>query len=426
MERLANKRVLLGVTGSIAAYKSGDIIRRLREVGAEVRVVMTQGASEFVTPLTFQALSGQRVYQYLFTDDSENGMDHIELARWADTLLVAPASADFIARLAQGRATDLLTAVCLASSVPLALAPAMNRQMWEAKATKANVRSLRSRGVLLFGPESGSQACGDIGAGRMQDPEEMLANLAEVFQTGSLTGKTVLVTAGPTREAIDPVRFLSNYSSGKMGFSVAAAAAEAGARVTLISGPSHEKTPSHVERHDVVSAQEMMDSVLAHIHGTDIFIAVAAVADYRPSSTHKEKLKKKSAKLMLTLERTPDILATVKSKFPNLFCVGFAAETSELSEGARNKLHGKGVDMIAANWVGEAAVETSGSFDSDVNALRLFWRGGEQELPVAPKPKLARELLAVIVQRYEHQQSKAPSITDSNVVPLKGPNSRSK
>jgi len=398
INQLVNKRILLGVTGSIAAYKAAELVRRLGEAGAEVRVVMTRGATEFVTPMTFQALSGHPVHVELLDTEAEAGMGHIELARWADAILIAPASADFLSRLSQGRADDLLSAICLASDVPMAVAPAMNTMMWQNPATQQNVRTLVARGVVLLGPDSGEQACGETGAGRLQAPEELLTGLADLFQSGVLSGKTVLVTAGPTREALDPVRYLSNFSSGKMGFSVARAAAEAGARVILVSGPVSLTTPDHVQRFDVVSAEEMFDTVLAHIQGVDIFIATAAVADYRPLQVSPGKTKKKAERITLELTPTPDILAEVKARFPRLFCVGFAAETESLEEYARDKLQRKGVEMIAANWVGPAARETAGAFGSDSNALRLFWKDGSAELSVASKDKIARQLILQIAQ----------------------------
>ncbi len=404
MKRLANKRILLGITGSIAAYKAADIIRRLREADAEVRVVMTHGATEFVTPLTFQALSGNPVHQHLLDNDAEAAMGHIELARWADVILVAPASADFISRLCFGRANDLLGALCLASHVPLALAPAMNQQMWKDPATQTNVQTLRSRGVLLFGPDSGEQACGDVGEGRLMQPHALLDALADVFATGSLTGQTVLITAGPTQEAIDPVRYLSNHSSGKMGYALATAALEAGAEVILISGPVDKSLRvSHaIKTLHVTTAQQMLEQTQAFSHQADIFIAAAAVADYRPVLANTEKIKKSAESMMLQLQRNPDILATVKRQSPWLFSVGFAAETENLEQHARQKLKDKGVEMIAANWVGEAATETNGTFGSDSNALKLFWLGGELELGVSSKTRLARELVALIASQYDN------------------------
>lgn len=403
MKRLANKRILLGITGSIAAYKAGEIIRRLREHNAEVRVVMTQGATEFVTPLTFQALSGNPVHLHLLDNEAEAAMGHIELARWADVILIAPASADFISRLCLGRANDLLGALCLASNVPLALAPAMNQQMWKDPATQTNVQSLRSRGVLLFGPESGEQACGDVGEGRLLQPNLLLEALADVFATGCLTGRTVLVTAGPTIEPIDPVRYLSNHSSGKMGYAIATAAMEAGANVILISGPvdNNLDVPHCVKRVNVNTAEEMLEQTQAFTQQADIFIAAAAVADYRPVLELPEKIKKSADTMMLQLQRTPDILATIKRENPWLFSVGFAAETEDLDKHARLKLKNKGVEMIAANWVGHAAHETNGAFGSDSNALKLFWQGGELELGVSSKTRLARELVALIATQYD-------------------------
>lgn len=399
MAGLSNKRVVLGVTGSIAAYKAPELVRALKAAGAEVRVVMSRAAREFVTPLTLQTLSGEAVHEQLLDPAAEAAMGHIALARWADAVLVAPATADCIARLAQGRADDLLTAVCLAADVPLVLAPAMNRQMWDNAATQANVQALARRGVLLFGPGVGEQACGETGPGRMLEPAELLARLAEVFAPGTLEGHTVLVTAGPTREPIDPVRFLSNHSSGKMGYAVAAAAAEAGARVVLVSGPVELPTPERVERIDVVTAEQMHAAVMARLPECDILIATAAVADYRPRTAAPAKLKKTAASLTLELERTPDILAEAKARRPGIFAVGFAAETEALEAHAREKLERKGLDLVAANWVGPAAQASAGTFASDTNALRLFWRGGDLELPLESKAKLARQLVAVVAER---------------------------
>ncbi|MFP4611062.1 MAG: bifunctional phosphopantothenoylcysteine decarboxylase/phosphopantothenate--cysteine ligase CoaBC [Thiohalophilus sp.] len=407
MTQLANKHILLGVTGSIAAYKAADLVRRLREAGAEVRVVMTGGACEFVTPMTFQAVCGHPVHQDLLDADAEAAMGHIELARWADAIIVAPASADFLARLAQGRADDLLSAVCLAAERPLAVAPAMNTHMWTNPATADNVRTLQQRGILLIGPDAGEQACGDVGAGRMSPPEQIVTQLADLFSTGSLTGKTVLITAGPTREAIDPVRYLSNHSSGKMGFSLAEAAVEAGARVILVSGPVSLATPAHVERLDVISAQQMAAAVASRIGETDIFIATAAVADYRPAHVSGEKIKKDQPQLTLELEKNPDILAGVKQQHPGLFCVGFAAETTELERYARAKLEAKRLEMVVANQVGPAATDTDGTFGSETNALQVFWPGGEAHLPLAPKAQLARQLIPVIVSCYEQRDRTA-------------------
>jgi phosphopantothenoylcysteine decarboxylase/phosphopantothenate--cysteine ligase len=396
MFALANKRILLGITGGIAAYKSADLVRRLRAAGASVRVVMTRAACEFITPLTLQALSGQPVRTDLLDPSAEAAMGHIELARWADAVLVAPASADFMAKLVHGRADDLLSTLCLASSAPLALAPAMNHVMWTNAATQGNVGVLRARGVHLFGPGQGDLACGESGPGRMLEPEQLLAQVAGLFETGLLVGTRVLVTAGPTREDIDAVRFISNRSSGKMGYAVAGAAAEAGAQVTLVSGPVALAPPARVECIAVLSAQDMYDAVLARAAGCDIFVAAAAVADYRPATAQAGKLKKSAPELTLNLQRTPDILASVAALPGAPFTVGFAAETEALAEHARAKLADKSVDMIAANWVGRA----DSGFDSDTNALQLFWRDGGVELPLTGKERLARELIGVIAQRY--------------------------
>ncbi|MDH5573678.1 MAG: bifunctional phosphopantothenoylcysteine decarboxylase/phosphopantothenate--cysteine ligase CoaBC, partial [Gammaproteobacteria bacterium] len=358
--------------------------------------------TEFVTPMTFQAVSGYPAHLHLLDTETEAGMGHIELARWADVVMIAPASADFMARLVQGRADDLLGAVCLAASrIPLVVAPAMNMHMWAHPSTQENWRILGQRGVLVLGPDEGGQACGDVGAGRMMQPEDLVAGLSVLFEVGSLAGKTVLITAGPTREAIDPVRFLSNHSSGKMGYALATAAMEAGARVILVSGPVALDKPERVQSIDVVTAQQMHDVVMQQAAKADIFIATAAVADYRPVEVHANKLKKHNEHLILELEKTPDILALVKTTFPGLFCVGFAAETENLAEHARQKLDQKGIEMIAANWVGPAARSTEGTFGSDENALQLFWKNGEEQLQQAPKSKLARQLVNVIAQRFD-------------------------
>lgn len=402
---LTNKRIILGVTGSIAAYKAAELVRRLREAGADVRVVMTRGAEAFITPLTMQAVSGHRVHQHLLDTEAEAGMGHIELARWADAILIAPCSANFLASLAAGRADDLLGAICLAGDVPLALAPAMNNKMWQDRATVENVRQVSSRGILLFGPDAGDQACGETGVGRMREVAQLRDNLAELFETGSLSGKTVLITAGPTREAIDPVRFLSNHSSGKMGYAIADAAVEAGARVILVSGPVALESPDRAKRINVESAQQMLEVVENHIVEADIFIATAAVADYRPKMVHDQKLKKQGGGVTLELEQNPDILATMKNRYPAVFSVGFAAETQDLETYAEKKLRQKGVEMIAANLVGPEASATDGTFGSDNNALHLFWANGNLRLPLASKARLARLLIAHLAQYYEEYQN---------------------
>jgi phosphopantothenoylcysteine decarboxylase/phosphopantothenate--cysteine ligase len=393
---MQGKRILLGVTGGIAAYKSPDLVRRLREQGAEVQVVLTAGAREFVTPMTFQAVSGREVRSDLWDPEAEKAMSHIELARWADFVIIAPATADFLARLATGQADDLLTTLCLATSAPIALAPAMNRVMWANAATQANVATLESRGVHVWGPGEGDQACGEVGAGRMLEPTQLAAlTTSAIAPSGPLAGKRVLLTAGPTRERIDPVRFISNRSSGKMGFAVAAAAREAGADVTIVCGPVNLATPPGVKRIDVESAADMLNAVMKNIDGVDIFVATAAVADYRPASPVESKIKKTSESMDLKMERTIDILATVAARASRPFVVGFAAETDSVEQYARQKLLKKNLDMIAANEVGHDKV-----FEKDDNALLVLWRDGRRELPHAPKVALARDLVALIAERY--------------------------
>jgi len=381
------------VTGGIAAYKAAELVRLLRRSGAEVRVVMTRGATEFVTPLTFQALSGHAVRTELFDAVAEAGMDHIELARWADLVLVAPASADFLARLAAGRADDLLATLCLATAAPIALAPAMNQQMWQAPATQDNVQRLSARGIYLFGPGCGEQACGEIGPGRMLEPAELARLAGDLFAHGSLAGVRALVTAGPTREAIDPVRFVSNRSSGKMGFAVAAALASAGAEVVLVAGPVALATPAGVRRVDAESATEMLAAV--ERERFELLVASAAVADYRPAAAADSKIKKDQAGMVLELTRNPDILATISATRPEVFTVGFAAETDDLERHARAKLAQKKLNMIAANWVGGGR-----GFETEHNALQVYWEGGGTVLDEAPKTELARRLVALIAERY--------------------------
>jgi len=397
---LIRKHVIVGVTGGIAAYKAADLVRRLRERGAEVRVVMTRAATEFIGSLTLQALSGNPVHLELLDADTESAMGHIELARWADAVVVAPATADFIARLAQGMADDLLATLCLATAAPVVLAPAMNRQMWLADAVESNCKVVAERGVLLIGPADGVQACGEIGPGRMVEPATICDSVAQCFATGLLNDARVLVTAGPTREAIDPVRYISNRSSGRMGYALAQAAAEAGAAVTLISGPVTLYPPDAVERIDVTSAEEMFDAVKQVLPAVDIFIGAAAVADYRSDVYKAQKIKKSDRKLTLTLEKTPDILAAVAGGPLAPFTVGFAAETQDLEANARSKLEQKSLDMIAANDVGAPGL----GFDSDENELHVYWRNGEVKLPRAPKDRLARQLVAVIAEHYANEK----------------------
>jgi len=392
---LMNKHILLGVSGSIAAYKAAELVRRLKDSGADVRVVLTSGGAEFVTPLTFQALSGNPVHTDLLDVEAEAAMGHIELARWADAIVVAPASANFIARLAQGRADDLLSAICLASKAPVAVAPAMNQQMWANDATQHNLKLLSERGVFQLGPAEGDQACGDTGPGRMLEAEQIASDVAGLFETGSLAGLTVVVTAGPTQEAIDPVRYISNRSSGKMGYAIARAAAEAGAKVFLVSGPTALATPPHVSRIDVKSAQQMHDAVMAQMKDCDIFISAAAVADYRAAKAAEQKIKKQNEELELKLERNPDVLAEVAGLNDGPFTVGFAAETENLEAHAKEKLQNKKLDMIAANLVGENL-----AFDQDDNALFVLTAYKQYELDRMPKEKLARQLIGLIANHY--------------------------
>jgi phosphopantothenoylcysteine decarboxylase/phosphopantothenate--cysteine ligase len=395
MNSLSNKHILLGITGSIAAYKAAELVRELKKAGAQVRVAMTKSACEFVTPLTFQALSGNPVHTQLLNEQAEAGMGHIELARWTDAVLIAPASADFIARLAQGRADDLLSAVCLACEAPIAVAPAMNKHMWSNPATQANVVTLKSRNIAIYGPAEGEQACGDMGEGRMLEAPELAELLNQQFQTNTLSGKTVLVTAGPTWEAIDPVRFIANRSSGKMGFAIAQAAVEAGAHTVLIAGPVHLPTPPDVARIDVRSAQQMYEAVMQQMHNCDIFISTAAVADYRPKTPASQKVKKDAETLSIDLVKNPDILAEVARQYPQIFTLGFAAETHDMEHYAQAKLEAKSLNMIAANQVGNGEL----GFESEQNALNVFWQGGKLELPQTSKTQLARQLIALIAEK---------------------------
>ena len=391
-----HKRVVLGVSGGIAAYKSADLVRRLRDAGAEVQVVMTAAAQQFITPLTMQALSGNPVHTELLNADAEAGMGHIALARWADLVVIAPASADVMARLAQGTANDLLTTLWLATRAKRAVAPAMNQQMWAAQVTQENVATLQAHGVTVFQPASGLQACGDVGAGRMLEAIELAQQCANLFQTGLLTGKRVVITAGPTREALDPVRYISNHSSGKMGFSLAEACIEAGAQVTLISGPVHIATPDRVQQIKVISALEMLAaSQEAVALGCDIFIAIAAVADYRPANIAEQKIKKVGDVISIELVKNPDIVATI-AQLPNKpFMLGFAAETERVEDYARAKLHAKKLDMIACNDVSRTDI----GFQSDDNAMTVFWHNGMKHLEKAPKAHIARTLVALCAKQ---------------------------
>ena len=392
---LAARRVLLIVSGGIAAYKSPDVVRRLRDAGAEVQVVMTPAASAFITPLSLQAVSGREVRAELFDPSAEAAMGHIELARWADVVLIAPATADFLARLRLGLANDLATAVCLATEAPMLAAPAMNQQMWKHPATQDNLAALVARGLRFAGPGAGSQACGEVGPGRMLEAREICAATAALFERGLLSGRRVLLTAGPTREPIDPVRYISNHSSGKMGYALATALREAGALVTLVSGPTNLPPPAGVSMVAVETAQQMHEAVMACLP-TDIFVATAAVADYRVDNAAINKIKRRDSALELKLVPNEDILKCVAASVPPPFTVGFAAETHDVEQHARAKLERKAIDMVAANLVGGANI----GFNADDNELLVIWRGGSQHLPRAAKTRLARALVDVIAARY--------------------------
>ena len=399
MSTLQHRRIVLGVSGGIAAYKAPDLVRRLRERGAEVQVVMTAGAQRFVTPTTFQAVAGREVRAELWDPAAEAAMGHIELARWAELILLAPATADLIARLASGRADDLLTTLVLATDAKVALAPAMNRLMWSHPATQANIAILRHRGVEVLGPGRGEQACGETGDGRMLEPLEIVAgveHLLPVATSSALAGKHVLITAGPTRERLDPVRYISNRSSGKMGFALADAARAAGAEVTLVAGPVNLPTPIGVKRIDVESAAQMHAAVEAAVGVADVFIGTAAVADYRPAVVAERKIKKSGERVEIVLERTPDILASVAARQQRPFVVGFAAETHDVETYARGKLESKNLDLIAANEVGDDKV-----FDQDDNALIVLWREGRALIGPASKQIVAKELIELITSRIK-------------------------
>lgn len=389
---LHNKRVLLGVTGGIAAYKSADLVRRLQDAGAEVRVVMTNAATEFITPLTMQALSGYPVHTDLLDPEAEAAMDHIELSRWADLLLVAPATADFLAKLCSGRGDDLLSALCLACPAPLAVAPAMNQGMYRNSSTQHNLAELRKRNVHVFGPAEGAQACGDVGPGRMFEPQELVQMSSDLFDTGLLAGRRVVITAGPTREALDPVRYISNHSSGKMGYALAEATAEAGAETILISGPVALAKPQRVTVIAVTSALEMHEAALREAAKADLFIATAAVADYRPKQVSEQKIKKSGDEMSLVLTKNPDIVADVAALQPRPITIGFAAETQDIETHARDKLKRKKLDLIIANNVADPNI----GFNSEENEVLLVSAKRIETLPKRCKQQLARELIARI------------------------------
>ncbi|MBT3135237.1 bifunctional phosphopantothenoylcysteine decarboxylase/phosphopantothenate--cysteine ligase CoaBC [Alteromonas sp. ALT199] len=401
---IANKNILLGVTGGIAAYKAPDLVRKLTALGANVRVVVTDSAAEFVSSLSLQAVSGHPVHQHLLDPAAEAAMGHIELAKWADILLIAPATANTIAKLAHGMADDLLATLYLATTAKLFVAPAMNQQMWKATATQRNITTLQEHGVIFIGPASGEQACGDVGSGRMVEPVDIANVLNENEAESSklaltlkdLAGKQVTITAGPTREPLDPVRYISNHSSGKMGFAIAQAAAKAGANVTLVAGPVALSTPVHCNRIDVTTADEMLSACEKLVPSTDIFISTAAVADYKACTVADNKIKKTGDELTLTFVKNPDILATVSNRQDRPFCVGFAAESQNVEDYARGKLTKKKLDMIAAN---DITAEGLG-FNSDKNALHVIWQNGDKRLPATSKNALAEQLLALIAARY--------------------------
>ena len=397
-DKLAIMNIILGITGGIAAYKAPDLVRRLRERGGDVQIVMTASAEEFVTGTALQAVSGRQIRSNLWDKEAEAAMSHIELARWADIVLIAPATAEVMARIVSGGAPDLLTTICLATEAPLAVAPAMNHVMWSNPATQANRKVLEERGIHILGPDVGSQACGETGAGRMLAPDTIAAAVFDIAVgkgEGLLSGKKVVVTAGPTREPIDPVRYITNRSSGKMGYAMARAAAAQGAEVTLISGPVDLPVPPGIEVRNVLSARDMHDVTHECIGNADIFVAAAAVADYRPATPREQKIKKNEESMVIDLVRCPDILASVAALDAAPFTVGFAAETEKVDDYARSKLEKKRLDMIIANRVGNDC-----GFDSDDNSVNVLWVGGEQRFPEARKSKLARSLVELIARRF--------------------------
>lgn len=393
---LADKNIIVGITGGIAAYKCPDLVRRLREQGAHVRVVMTTAAQKFITPLTLQAVSGNPVHHDLFDLEAEAAMGHIELARWADLIIVAPASADFMAKLTYGFADNLLLTLCLATTAPIVLAPAMNKQMWSNAATQSNVKTLLARHIQLWGPDEGSQACGEVGVGRMLEPQMLAENVCKLFCSHVLKNKKILLTAGPTQESIDPMRFISNHSSGKMGYALAQAAQQAGAEVTLVSGPVNLPALNGIEIIKVTSGQEMHDAVMKSLPDTDIFIGAAAVADYRVDEPHHQKQEKIPGEIHLRLSLNPDIISTVASKSNRPFVVGFAAQTHDLLFYAKKKLVAKKLDMIVANVIGNSEV----GFGSDQNAVTVLWDDQSRQFDTALKTQLAHELIHLIAERY--------------------------
>lgn len=397
MRSLSQKRIILGITGGIAAYKSAEIARRLQDQGAEVRVIMTESAQEFIRPLTLQALTGKPVHTDLLDPEAEAAMGHIELARWADALLVAPATANFIAALSQGIANDLLTTVCLAATGKMVVAPAMNQAMWSQPASQENIARLKQRGITIFEPDNGIQACGDIGPGRLQQPDAIVDQFSRIFESNALSGKKAVITAGPTREAIDPVRYISNHSSGKMGYALASAMVDAGASVTLISGPVSIESPERCKLVSVNSAQDMLEAASSAVETADIFISAAAVADYYVAEIAPQKIKKKSDKMSLNLLKTPDIVAILSENNPKLFVVGFAAETDQVESHAREKLIGKKLDAVIANDVSRSDI----GFNSDDN--EALWIDADSCISLSKKNKtqLAREIAVLIADKID-------------------------
>ena len=400
---LINLKILLGISGGIAAYKSAELIRLFKKNGADVRVVMTHNATQFITPLTIQALSGNSIHIDLFDAGADNGMDHINLARWADVFIIAPASANIIAKMNHGLADDLLSTLYLAATCPIFIAPAMNQAMWSKAVTQTNLSSLQKQGVLTIGPDQGSQACGETGFGRMTEPTAICQHIIEHYSQDNdkankpLHNLKIMISAGPTREALDPIRYITNRSSGKMGYAIAEAAIKAGADVTLITGPVSLSAPSHCACIAVESAAEMHEAVLSRAHDHHIYIAAAAVADYSPAQVNACKIKKQADNINLALIKTKDILADLTQLQKHPFTVGFAAETNDLANYALDKLKNKNLDMIAANLVGTAV----GGFDSDVNALHVFWNNGDIALPMSDKNIIAAQLIELITTRYK-------------------------
>ena len=408
MGHLTNRNIIIGVSGGIAAYKAAELVRLMRREGATVRVVMSRGAHAFITPLSMQALSGNPVHTELLDEDAEMGMGHIELARWADLVVLAPATADIIARLAQGRADDLLTTVVLATPAPILVAPAMNQNMWLNPATNNNIDSLKARGIQVVGPDAGEQACGDTGPGRLLEPTDILSAIQLCLPSSILSGRRVVITAGPTREAIDPVRYLSNHSSGKMGFALARAAAEAGAETVLIAGPVDLDTPDRVTRINVESATDMLEASIQEVaSGADLFIAAAAVADYRPAQTASEKIKKTGDELSLHLIENPDILHTIASaSYRPALVIGFAAETENVTDYANKKLISKNLDAIVANDVSRRDI----GFNSDYNAISLWSRSGSEMAMEGTKLRVAESLIL----RFSEMLNKTNNQTRGN------------